>query len=86
MCLSPGLLEDAPLFSGAEAQCACVNMISSVRRGSSFNPSDRLNPCENTAAAAPYTSATGAATPASSPSSRMLHEISGRSAVMQGHA
>lgn len=46
--------------------------------GLSFSPPDRLNPRENTVI--------GAATPASPASTHTLHEISGRGAVMQGHA
>lgn len=46
--------------------------------GLSFSPPDRLNPREKTVI--------GAATPASPASTHTLHEISGRGAVMQGHA
>lgn len=54
--------------------------------GSSFSSPDRPNPCENSAAVYTDTAALGATTPASSLRSHMLHEISGRDAVMQGHA
>lgn len=61
-------------------------MISSVRWSHYSVSHDRLNPSESTAAVSPNTSAIGAATPDSSGSSHTLHEISGRGAVMQGHA
>lgn len=66
-----------PFFVSKPNVCVCAHDIKSVM-GLSFSPPDRLNPRENTVI--------GAATPASPASTHTLHEISGRGAVMQGHA
>lgn len=78
MCLSPGCLADAPLFLCEHViKCEMGVIVQSFWQTESLW---KHRSC------LPYTSATGATTPASSTSSRMLHEISGRGSVMQGHA
>ncbi len=66
MCLFPGRLADAPLcFWDGSPVCVCVCVCErdiKCEMGSSFSPPDRLNPCENTAAASPNTAAIGATT------------------------
>lgn len=79
MCLSPGCLADAPLF-------LCEHDIKCEMGGHHSVLLTDWIPVKTLQLPLPYTSATGVTAPPSTTSSRLLHEISGRGSVMQGHA